>query len=152
MMASYLSFNETEDLYHVGPPVAGAAESGMDCKGMRCQRVSDPTFELTYFRVGLTVANEWRKRLGQAPNSTWVRMVARIAPAPEIHPPSPQQPNHSVLALPVPTESSLVYNQNRACTGAYTGTPSLCEGESRAQQSSITLPSLTTIKELTVAD
>ena len=94
MMASYLSYNATEDLYHVGPPVAGAAEKGMDCRGMQCQRVSDPTFELTYFRVGLTIANEWRKRLGQTLNQTWANMAARIAPAPQMRLPSSQPPNH----------------------------------------------------------
>ncbi len=98
-MASYLSYNETEDLFHVGPPVAGAAEIGMDCTGMRCQRVSDPTFELTYFRVGLTIANEWRKRLGQPSNQTWTRMVARIAPAPQMHPPPSQHPSHGAGAF-----------------------------------------------------
>ena len=131
-MASYLSYNETEDLFHVGPPVAGAAEKGMDCKGMRCQHVSDPTFELTYFRVGLTIANEWRRRLGQPSNQTWMQMVERIAPPPQIPAPSSQHPNHA--ASPT-ANSSIVYNQNRACAGAYTNSPSLCEGEREAQQS-----------------
>lgn len=90
MMASYLSYNTTEDLYHVGPPVAGAAERNMDCHGLQCQHVSDPTFELTYFRVGLTIANKWRTRLGQSPNATWTRMVLRMAPSPLVPQPSPQ--------------------------------------------------------------
>ena len=132
MMASYLSYNSTEDLYHVGPPVAGAAESGMDCKGFRCQRVSDPTFELTYFRVALTVANEWRTRLGQPANATWARMAQRIAPAPLITAPPLQPPRSGAddrRLSAAPSPSQILYNQNRACTGAYTSSPNLCEGE-----------------------
>ena len=65
----------------------------------RCQRVSDPTFELTYFRVGLTIANEWRQRLGQPTNQTWARMVARMAPVPQMHPPSSQHAGSGVGAF-----------------------------------------------------
>ena len=36
-MASYLSYDTAADLYHVGPPVAGAAESNM--QGMSSQSV-----------------------------------------------------------------------------------------------------------------
>ena len=32
-----------------------------------------------------------------------------------------------------PVDQSIVYNQNRACTGAYTASPSLCEGENIAK-------------------
>ena len=88
MMASYLSYDTTDRVYRVGPPVAGAAEGGMDCRGMKCQRVSDPTFELTQFAVTLSIANEWRARLGQPKNQTWALMATSMAPAPTIQAPS----------------------------------------------------------------
>ena len=45
----------------------------------------DPTFELTQFAVTLTVANSWRERAGVPLNTTWQRMVARLAPRPEMY-------------------------------------------------------------------
>jgi hypothetical protein len=83
MMASYLSYHPGTDDYHIGPPVAGAAEDHQDCAGtpMQCQHVTDPTFEITQFAVTLTIANEWRTRLGEPLNETCVPQII-TPPAP----------------------------------------------------------------------
>ena len=142
-MASYLSYDAADGRYHVGPPVAGAAERGQ--QGSLAQRISDPTFELTQFAVTLTVANEWRARLGQQPNASWARMVSLLAPAPLMREPSPR----AVSPAPPPgPPAPMIYNQNvrqqapiasssasqeaaaqAACTGAYTADAQLCEGD-----------------------
>ena len=97
-MASYLSYDATDGHFHVGPPVAGAAESGQ--QGSHAQSISDPTFELIQFAVTLTVANQWRVRIGQTPNATWTKMVSQLAPAPLITKPSTPmlRTNGAVLA------------------------------------------------------
>jgi hypothetical protein len=90
-MASYLSYDAADGKFHVGPPVAGAAESGQ--QGSSAQSISDPTFELTQFAVTLTVANRWRARLGQPPNATWAHQVSQLAPAPQVSAPSSAAPS-----------------------------------------------------------
>ena len=39
-------------------------------------------FELAYFRYGLSVANQWRERMGKPRNKQWDDVIARIAPLP----------------------------------------------------------------------
>ena len=124
------------------------------------QLISDPTFELTQFAVTLSVANEWRVRLGQPKNDTWAEMVAKLAPAPLTPAPAtaPFAGNRAKDETAGGTGDGtaggagdgtrdgtadgaadgaadggaylapMVYNQNAACTGAYTSGAHLCEG------------------------
>ena len=39
-------------------------------------------FELAYFRYGLSVANQWRERMGKPRNKQWDEVIARLAPLP----------------------------------------------------------------------
>jgi len=39
-------------------------------------------FELAYFRYGLTIAQQWRERMGQARNKQWDEVISRLAPLP----------------------------------------------------------------------
>ena len=39
-------------------------------------------FELAYWRYGLTVANQWRERMGKPRNAAWDDIVAHLAPLP----------------------------------------------------------------------
>ena len=41
-------------------------------------RSSDPTFELVYWRFGLTLAARWRARLGLPPVAAWQAVLARL--------------------------------------------------------------------------
>ena len=39
-------------------------------------------FELAYFRYGLSVANQWRERMGKPRNKLWDDVISRLAPLP----------------------------------------------------------------------
>ena len=39
-------------------------------------------FELAYFRYGLSVANQWRERMGKPRNKQWDDIISRLAPLP----------------------------------------------------------------------
>jgi polygalacturonase/rhamnogalacturonyl hydrolase YesR len=39
-------------------------------------------FELAYFRYGLTIANQWRERMGKPRNKQWDDVISRLAPLP----------------------------------------------------------------------
>ena len=41
-----------------------------------------PSFELGYWRYGLRTALEWKKRLGEEPNSKWQEVLSKMAPLP----------------------------------------------------------------------
>jgi hypothetical protein len=43
----------------------------------------NPTFELAYWYYGLQVAQEWRHRLGLAPDPLWADILARLAKLPQ---------------------------------------------------------------------
>ncbi|NEE02905.1 hypothetical protein [Phytoactinopolyspora halotolerans] len=53
--------------YELGPPVIPAQES----YGSMRARASNPTFELAYWQWALGVAQQWRRRLGLAPDPHW---------------------------------------------------------------------------------
>ena len=40
-------------------------------------------FELAYWQYGLSVANQWRERMGKARNAQWDRIVSNISPLPQ---------------------------------------------------------------------
>ncbi len=60
----------------LGPPLIPAQEN-YDPLTTR-----DPTFEVEYFRWGLTTAQAWRQRRGQPRKPEWDRALERIAPPP----------------------------------------------------------------------
>ena len=43
----------------------------------------NPSFELSFWRDGLVKAQEWRKRLGKAPNKLWQAQVEKLAALPQ---------------------------------------------------------------------
>ena len=64
-MASYVVFDEDSDRYVLGPGLIPAQENH------KPEITLNPTFELEYWRYGLEVANQWRKRLGLPSNPEW---------------------------------------------------------------------------------
>jgi len=72
-MVSFLYYDSKQDRYVIGPPIKTVSENNdpMD--------TWNPTFELTYWRFGLRVAQEWRKRLGLKPNALWEKVLAKLA-------------------------------------------------------------------------
>jgi len=57
----------------LGPPTDGGEE------GNPVTHTWNPTFELTYWRLGLQIASEWRRRSGRSPKPQWSDVLDRLA-------------------------------------------------------------------------
>jgi len=75
-MASYDFFDAKTHHYVLGPPLTVVSEN-TDPK-----TTVDPTFELSYWRFGLRVAEDWRKRLGMPPKQAWEKVLKGLSPLP----------------------------------------------------------------------
>jgi hypothetical protein len=75
-MASYACYDEAHGRYVLGPPVIPAQENHPP------RETWNPAFELEYWAFGLSRAQEWRKRLGLAPEPKWAAVHARLAALP----------------------------------------------------------------------
>jgi hypothetical protein len=75
-MASFLVRNKETGHYDLGPPLKGVQENN-DTMTTR-----NPTYELTYWRFGLRVAQQWRERLGLPRREDWDDILTHLAPAP----------------------------------------------------------------------
>ena len=64
-MASFATYSPEDKLYHLNAPLKPAQELWPS------DETNDPPFELAYWRFGLTVAQEWRKRMGLEPDKEW---------------------------------------------------------------------------------
>jgi protein-glucosylgalactosylhydroxylysine glucosidase len=76
-MASFAQFNAADGYYHLCPPLIPAQEH------FKATETSDPAFELTYWKWGLNVAQQWRKRLGYPSEENWKLVSEKLAPIPE---------------------------------------------------------------------
>jgi len=76
-MASFAQYKAADGHYHLCHPLIPAQEI------FPAAETDDPPFELAYWRYGLSVAQEWRRRLGLAPNEKWQEVVDKLAPLPE---------------------------------------------------------------------
>ena len=76
LLASYPIHDEARDRFVIGPPIIPAQEVFPPLTTF------NPTFELEYFRFGLTVAQAWRERLGLAREPAWDRVIAKLSPLP----------------------------------------------------------------------
>ncbi|MDT5270427.1 MAG: hypothetical protein QOH49_2613 [Acidobacteriota bacterium] len=75
-MASYAFFEEKAGRYVLGPPVIPAQENHP------ARETWNPTYELAYWRFGLTAAQAWRERLGLKRRSEWDRIIAKLSSLP----------------------------------------------------------------------
>jgi hypothetical protein len=62
---------ETDGRFVLGPPLIPAQESYASER----MRMSNPPFELAYWRWALRVASAWRERLGLKPRDAWIRVA-----------------------------------------------------------------------------
>jgi hypothetical protein len=76
-MASYAWSNPATGRFDLGPPLKTVPEN-TDAK-----TAFNPAFELSYWRFGLRVAQQWRGRLGLPREPGWDRVLAGLAPLPE---------------------------------------------------------------------
>ena len=76
-MASFAAWDEASRRFVLGPPMKAVSEN-TDPRATR-----NAAFELTYWRFGLRVAQEWRERLGQPRQAEWDRVLEALAPLPQ---------------------------------------------------------------------
>jgi hypothetical protein len=77
LLASFPHFDAQRGEYVIGPPIVPAQEVFAPLTTF------NPTFELEYFRFGLTTAQHWRERLGMKRNADWDRVLAKLSPLPQ---------------------------------------------------------------------
>lgn len=75
-MTSYAVWNESSGVYDLGPPAHIASEN------TNPHETCNPTFELEYWRFGLSIAVRWWNRLGLEPDPAWVNVRNNLAPLP----------------------------------------------------------------------
>jgi hypothetical protein len=75
-MASYPDLDAETKKYDLGPPLAPVSEN-TDYK-----ITTNPTFELSYWRFGLRIAQTWRERMGLPRDANWDRVLKNLAPLP----------------------------------------------------------------------
>lgn len=76
-MASFAQYNPEDQLYHLCAPLIPAQEL------FPANETNDPPFELAYWHYGLSLAQEWRKRLGLEENAQWQEVIDKLAPLPQ---------------------------------------------------------------------
>jgi hypothetical protein len=75
-MASYPALDPARGGYVLGPPMKTVSENA------DTNTTAAPTFELAYWRFGLRLANQWRRRLGLDPDANWQSIHDQLAPLP----------------------------------------------------------------------
>ncbi|MFG1905631.1 hypothetical protein [Kribbella sp. NPDC048928] len=75
-LASWAFWDDSTSRYVLGPPMHLVSEN-TDPK-----TTQNPTFELSYWRFGLRIAQQWRERLGLPCNPEWQRVHDRLAALP----------------------------------------------------------------------
>ncbi|KAF7156279.1 hypothetical protein CNMCM5623_009672 [Aspergillus felis] len=75
-MASYAWWNSSTQVYDLGPPMYPSSEN------TNPNSTYNPTFELAYWRFGLQIASEWKRRQGQSIPSKWTRVQHNLAALP----------------------------------------------------------------------
>ena len=75
-MNSYAYLDKTFNRYVLGPPVIPAQENHP------ANETWNPTFELEYWRFGLSIAQKWRERLGMSRLRDWDRVLDKLSPLP----------------------------------------------------------------------
>lgn len=77
-MATYAFFDQKVGRYVLGPPVIPAQENHP------ARETWNPAFELAYWSHGLTIAQQWRERLGMKRNPDWERVINLLSPLPVV--------------------------------------------------------------------
>jgi hypothetical protein len=75
-MASFSAWDASNGTYRLGPGIVTVPENN------KRGSTTNPAFELSYWRYGLRVAQEWRERQGLARNPEWDKVLKALAPLP----------------------------------------------------------------------
>ncbi|MCC9135588.1 hypothetical protein ACFSKU_13235 [Pontibacter silvestris] len=73
-MASFPTYNQQDQKYHLASPLIPAQEL------FPAKETNDPPFELAYWHYALSVAQEWRLRLGLPEDEKWQAIINQLAP------------------------------------------------------------------------
>ncbi|MDJ1501957.1 hypothetical protein [Xanthocytophaga agilis] len=76
-MASYAWFDPAKGKYVLGKGVIPAQER------YKPEETFNPTYELAYWHWGLSVAQQWRERLGMPRKAEWDEVLTKLSPLPE---------------------------------------------------------------------
>jgi len=106
----------------LGPPTDGAEE------GNPAPETWNPTFELTYWRLGLRIATEWRQRAGLPAKPAWARVLSNLAEPTVLaadaggkHGPRAYAINANCWGFPSRTDETK--EGKHKCSGAYSSHP-----------------------------
>jgi len=77
-MASFAAWDEPGQRYVLGPPLQCAQETYPKDRTFNC------SYELEYWRWGLSAAQRWRERLGLARDAAWDKVLGRLAAPHEV--------------------------------------------------------------------
>ena len=75
-MASFAWWNTSTGVYDLGPPMYPVSENTAP------NATINPTFELAYWRFGLGIATEWKKRQNLPVPEDWSHVAQNLAPLP----------------------------------------------------------------------
>ncbi|HEX2101672.1 MAG TPA: hypothetical protein VHF69_13450, partial [Candidatus Synoicihabitans sp.] len=78
-MAAMVTWNEAHQRFDLDPPLWLAQEI------YPWRTAGNPTFELAYWAHALSVAQQWRERLGLARREDWDERIEKLAPLPVRH-------------------------------------------------------------------
>ena len=105
----------------LGPPLWTAEVESNGAKAASDAASSNPTFELVYWRFGLSLAARWRARLGLPPVAAWEAVLKRLCtptprplvntrtPRPLVNTPTPARATGEGAAAGAGAPSSAVY-------------------------------------------
>lgn len=68
-MADFARYDEQNNRYILGPPLIPAQES------LEKEKTFNPPFELGYWHWGLSIAQKWQERTGNAKNPKWQKVI-----------------------------------------------------------------------------
>ena len=75
-LASFAHKDAATGIYHLGPPLKNVTES------THPELVRNPAFEVAFWYYGLSVAQQWRERLGLPRDERWEDVLRHLAPLP----------------------------------------------------------------------
>ena len=76
-MASFTVLVKGRNQFVLGPPLKTVSEN------TDAETAMNPSFELAYWRFGLRVGQEWRRRLGLKRHAVWDQVLNSLAPLPQ---------------------------------------------------------------------
>lgn len=75
-LASFTKLNDSDGKYHLCGPIVPSQEI------FKPTETDDPAYELAYWHYALSVAQQWRERLGMEHNASWQNVIDNLTPLP----------------------------------------------------------------------